>query len=403
MKVAASPLSIFRYRNFALVWSSSALVAMGSQMEAIVLGWFILTLTDSYLLVGLISAARMVLNFLALFAGAVADRVPRNRLLAAVEFTMAALGILMLTLILTGLLDVWHIFAITMMMGLARIFQMPSAHSLVADTLPADRIGNGAALSTVAMNIAMLIGPLIGGLLFKAYGPQGAYLIVAALYFCSGITALAVRVTQSRSTQAGESVFRTVAEGIKYVKGQQVLWATLAVAVIINLAGWTFHTTLMPPFARDILETDSAGLGLLLSAFGVGALIGSVGLTMVRNLRPVGKLMILAVVLWHCAIGVFALSDSFYLSMAILVFVGMFFASTQVLILTTLLRTTQAEFRGRVMGLRSFAILAFSGGSIAAGGMAGVMGAPWAAHMVAITGIVLIAILALVAPKLRQA
>ena len=118
------------------------MVGMGTQMEAAVLGWFVLTLTDSPFLVGLIAAARMALNFLALFAGALADRLPRNLLLAAVEFIMAGLGALMLTLILTGLLEVWHIFVITMIMGMARIFQMPSAQSLVADTLPQDRIGN---------------------------------------------------------------------------------------------------------------------------------------------------------------------------------------------------------------------------------------------------------------------
>ncbi|MDA0734060.1 MAG: MFS transporter [Chloroflexi bacterium] len=403
LNLAASPLSIFRYRNFVLVWLSTTLVGMGTQMEAAVLGWFVYTLTDSPFLVGLIAAARMALNFLALFAGAIADRLPRNLLLAAVEFIMAALGILMLALILTGRLEVWHIFVITMVMGMARIFQMPSAQSMIADTLPPEKIGNGAAFNTVAMNIAMLIGPLAGGLLFKAYGPQGAYIIIAALYFSSGLFALAVRTTMNRSNQRRESVMRTVIEGLKYAKGQQVLWGTLVIAVIINIAGWTFHTSLMPIFARDVLGTDSAGLGVLLFSFGLGALAGSLGLAMVRNLQHTGKLVILSVVLWHVTILVFALSDSFYLSLGILFFTGMAFASTQVLMLTLLLRNTQSEFRGRIMGLRSMAILAFSFGSMASGGAAGLWGAPWAANMVGITGISLIVILAVVAPKLRQA
>ncbi|HCP22703.1 MAG TPA: hypothetical protein DIT90_01105, partial [Dehalococcoidia bacterium] len=84
---AGYPLSVFRYRDFSFVWSSTTLVTMGTQMEAVVLGWFVLTLTDSPFLVGAISAARMALNVLALFAGAVADRVPRHRLLAGVEFS----------------------------------------------------------------------------------------------------------------------------------------------------------------------------------------------------------------------------------------------------------------------------------------------------------------------------
>ncbi|HEU0021597.1 MAG TPA: MFS transporter [Dehalococcoidia bacterium] len=402
INLGTSPLAIFRYRNFVLVCSSTTLVGMGTQMEAAVLGWFVLTLTDSPFLVGLISGARMALNFLALFAGAIADRLPRNLLLATVEFTMAVLGILMLALILTGRLEVWHIFAITMIMGMARIFQTPSAQSLIADTLPPERIGNGAAYNTVAMNIAMLIGPLVGGLLYQAYGPQGAYVIIASLYFSSGLFALMVRSTMSRGNRRRESVLRTVIEGLKYARGQQVLWATLLVAVIINLSGWTLHTSLMPIFARDVLGTDAAGLGWLLFAFGLGALTGSLGLAMARNLQNTGKLVILSVALWHSTILVFALSDSFYLSMIILFFTGMAFASTQVLLLTLLLRNTRAEFRGRIMGLRSLAILAFTFGSIASGGVAGLWGAPWAATMVGITGIGLIVILAMVAPKLRQ-
>ena len=110
-------------------------------MEAVVLAWFILTLTDSPFLVGLISAARMSLNILALFAGAIADRVPRHRLLAAVEFTMAILGLVMLILILSGLLEVWHIFGIAMVGGMVRVFQMPSAQALIADTLPRAWLG----------------------------------------------------------------------------------------------------------------------------------------------------------------------------------------------------------------------------------------------------------------------
>ena len=174
LRQSAYPLSIFKNRNFSLVWSSSTLVGTGTQMEAVVLAWFILTLTDSPFLVGLIAAARMALNVLALVAGAYVDRLPRNRLLAAVEFIMGCLGMTMLLLILTGWLEIWHIFAITLLAGLVRLFQMPSAQSLVADTLPPERIGNGAAFTTVGMNIAMLLGQLFGGILFKSFGHQGA-------------------------------------------------------------------------------------------------------------------------------------------------------------------------------------------------------------------------------------
>ena len=400
---ASTPLGIFRHRSFAFVWGSTALVGVGTQMESAVLGWFVLSLTDSPFLVGSIAAARMALNFLALFAGAIADRLPRNLLLVSVEFVMGLMGILMLALILTDLLEVWHIFAITLFMGVVRLFQMPVAQSLVADTLPRERVNNGAAFNTVAMNIAMLCGPVIGGLLYKGFGPQGAYLAIASLYLASGMVALGVRIDRSESSRPAEPVLRTVIDGLRYAAGNQVIWAVLTAAVVINIAGWTVHTGLAPIFARDVLGTDSAGLGLLLFAFGLGALSGSLGLAMAPSLPRPGRLLIVAVIAWHAMILAFSLSKSFYLSMGLFALVGAAFASTQVLILTLLLRTTQQEFRGRIMGLRSFAILAYSFGSMAAGAIAGLWGAPAAAQVVGFIGITLVLVLAALAPKLRSA
>jgi MFS family permease len=397
---AAYPITVLRQRNFGLVWTSMSLAAVGTQMEAVVLGWFVLTLTDSPFLVGLIAAARMALNFLALVAGAVADRVRRQRLLAAVEFIMTALGLLILALVLSGFLQVWHLFAVTLVGGLVRMFQMPAAQALVADTLTKEHVSNGAALSNVGRNLATIVGPLLGGVLFQAAGPQGAYGAIVVLYSLSGLCALFIEAKRFTPAGPAESVFSTVSQGLKYVKGQQVLWATLLVAVIINLTGWPFHTSLMPIFARDELGTGSAGLGMLLTAFGIGALAGSIGLSVVRDLKHTGKALIVAVVVWHASMVLFTLSDSFPLALATLVVTGAGFGTTQVVMLTVLLRTAQPEFRGRVMGLRALAIYAYTFGSVNSGAMAGAWGAPWAANVNAVVGMGLVALLALLTPKL---
>ena len=143
------------------------------------MGWFVLTLTDSPFLVGAISAVRISLNLLALFAGAVADRVSKQRVLATVEFLMAAFAGVM-------------IFLLAMTTSIVRVFEMPSSQALVSDTLPEDRIANGAAFNTLGRNIAMPIGPLVGDVLFKGFGPRGAFIAIAALYMLSGWVALYV-------------------------------------------------------------------------------------------------------------------------------------------------------------------------------------------------------------------
>lgn len=403
IRQAAYPVAILGQRNFALVWASITQFQIGSQMEALALGWFVLQLTDSPFLVGLIASARMGLNFLALFAGAIVDRLPRHRLLAAIDLVMTTLGLLVLALLLSGQLEAWHLFAITLGAGLVRIFQMPSAQALVGDTLPEDKISNGAALTSMGQNLSTILGPLLGGLLYQEFGPEGAYAVISLLYCASGVAILFVRPLRAVSGRQQGSVLRSVAEGLRYVRGEQVLWATLLLAVVINLTGWPFHTALMPIFAQEVLDTGSAGLGLLISAFGIGALCGSAGWATVRNLRHVGKLAILSVIVWHGSMAVFALSASLYLSLAILLVTGMAFSSTQVMMLTVMLRTTRPEYRGRVLSLRVLAIYAYTFGGAGAGAMAGWWGAPWAATSIGLAGILLTSALVLFTPKLLRA
>ena len=375
---------------------------MGSQMETVVVVWYVLNLTDSPLLVGLTATARLGFNFLALFAGATADIVPRRTLMIIVQTVLASLAALMLVLIATDLIEVWHIFVITLLAGLARIFQMPTAQSLAVDSVVPERIPNAVALISAAMNLGLIIGPILGGLLFDVFGPEGAYVMVASVYVLSGSLTFLIGETRVTIANKGESVFSLVAEGLRYVKGNQLLWSALFVAVIFNITGFSFHTTLVPIFAKDQLGQDSFGLGILLSTFGIGGLVGSMFWAAIPNVKHTGIFCFLAVVGWHSTMIVFAASTNFYLSVGILAVTGTMFSSSLVLVLTVLMKTGLPEFRGRLMGLRTLAIYAHAFGSLGAGAIAGVWGAPSAAVLSGIFGISMMLGLALLAPKLRQ-
>jgi len=371
-------------------------------MEMVVVVWYVLNLTDSPFLVGLTAAARLGFNFLALFAGATADIVPRRTLMIIVQAVLASLAIVMLTLIVSGLIEVWHIFIVTLAAGLARIFQMPTIQSLAVDSVTTDRIPNAVALINAGSNIALVLGPILGGLLFDIYGPEGAYVLVASLYILSGSATFLIGTTKVNASVKGESVFTMVAQGLRYVKGEQLLWSVLLVAVIFNITGFSFHTTLVPIFAKDVLDRDSVGLGILISSFGIGGLVGSMFWAAIPNLKRTGMWCILVVMGWHSTMIVFAASSNFYLSVGILVVTGMMFSSSVVLVLTVLMKTGRPEFRGRLMGLRTLAIYAHAFGSMAAGALAGVMGAPTAAVLSGLFGIGMMVVLALIAPKLRR-
>ena len=379
-----------------------ALSQMGQQMETVVVVWYVLNLTDSPFLVGLTATARMGFNFLALFAGATADIVPRRTLLMIAQTAMAALAILMLVLIVTDLIEVWHIFVITLAAGLARIFQRPTAQSLGVDSLDQNRIPNGVALLNAATNFALVVGPVVGGVLFDLFGPEGAYAMVALLNVFSGVAAFFIGATRVSVSNKGESVFAVVAQGARYVKGEQLLWSVLLVAVIFNITGFSFHVTLVPIFAKEVLDVNSVRLGIMISSFGIGGLIGSLFWASIPNLRHIGLLCILAVMGWHATMIVFAASTNFYLSVAILVVTGMMFSSSLVMVLTVLMKTAPPEFRGRIMGLRTLAIYAHAFGSVAFGAVAGMLGASTTVVICGMGGIGMMVVLALIAPKLRR-
>ena len=410
-----SSIEVFKYRDFSFVWLSTTFVATGTQMESAVLAWYVLELTDSPVLVGMIAGARMVLNFLALYAGAMVDRLARNRLLVAVQFIMAGLALIMLMLIPTEYIqeaksgstiarlgNIWPIFAITMGVGIARLFQMPSSQSLIADILPKERISSGAAFNSVAMNVAMLAGPPTGAFMYKLYGPVGAYCVIMALYVVSAGCALGIKTSGRDLSSQAYSVLTTIKEGLIYVKSQQVLWATLLVAVLINIAGWTVHTSLVSIFARESLGLDAGGLGILLLAFGIGSLTGALIFAGLGSVQRTGRLMIIAVIVWHILIIILGFNPFFIGSLLNLFCIGLGFASSQVMILTTLLRSTELSFRGRVMGLRSMAILGFSLGSVMNGAIAQGIGRERTLVVVGTIGIVLMLLLMLVAPQLRR-
>jgi len=172
--------------------------------------------------------------------------------------------------------------------------------------------------------------------------------------------------------------------------------------VIFNITGFSFHTTLVPIFAKEVLDINSVRLGILISTFGIGGLVGSMFWASIPNVKHVGILCLLSVIGWHSTMLFFAMSTNFYLSVAILVFTGIMFSSSLVLVLTVLMKTGRPEFRGRIMGLRTLAIYAHAFGSLGAGGLAEVLGAPTTAVLSGVGGISMIVLLAILAPKLRR-
>ena len=405
----------FRRRDFSLVWVSANIAMVGRQMEVIAVLWLVLELTGDPLLVGLAGGSALGLAFLSVFAGAVVDRLPRRLLMAGGHFIAAALAFLLTLLLLDDGLKVWMIFVIVIGGGAFRTIELPVTNALLIDTVPRERLTNAVAMLGLGQNLTQFIGPIVGGFLYTPLTPAGLFAFIGALYLVGGVMALMVR---TRNTTLGNTTPRQiiigVIAGLQHVWQRKELFMALLIATMYNVTGFPFTTALMPIFAKDTLQAGVDTLGLLNGAMGAGAVVGALAVAALGNFRRQGWWLVAAVNGgWHGSMILFAVavmtlpsllpfSAVLAVAMAIKVLTGIGRSVSLVLVMTVLMGNSDAEFRGRMGGMRVLAIQAHFPASALNGWLVTQIGAPLTALYLGVAGSIAVS-LCLLSRRLREA
>src|SRR6476661_740480 len=171
-----------RHRGFRLLWTDTLLSATARWADMVVIGWLTLELTDSALMVGIVAASKMAGYVAAPFMGVFADRMDRRRLLVFASATNLTVALIMLLLFLTGLLVLWHVIALALVSSVTWAIDNPARQAFVPDLVDRERLTNAIALNSVAVEITVIVGPALGGLLIPAFGMGGAYGLIASIY-----------------------------------------------------------------------------------------------------------------------------------------------------------------------------------------------------------------------------
>lgn len=401
---AGGRFGVLGLRDFRLLWLSTVTVGSSQQMELLALGWFVLQETNSAFLVGLVGAARWWGMLFAPFGGVLADRVSRRRLLLAVEAVMLAGGVVIGTLAIAGRLETGALVVIMLVAGLARAFEQTARQALIGDLVEREQITGAVALVQAAMNGSAVLAPTVAGLIFGAAGVAGCYALVSTLLSGAVLATALIRATPPPAPAAGPrlSPVRSLVEGAAYVRRTPVVAALLWIAAIVNLCGFPLTFAMLPSFARDVLKTDSTGLGVLMSSIGVGALIGNLVLGTRGRIRGRGRLVIIMTIAWMAAIALVSFTRWLPLAVAVLMLVGACSAVSMALVAALLLGATPEPLRGRVMGVRMFAIATMPPGVLAAGWLIQQAGVPFTLVLFAASGAVLTAAVALRFPRLAR-
>ncbi len=359
---------LFSQRPFVRFWLARLCGTTANQMLMVALAWHMYDITSSAWDLGLVGLFQFVpALLLTLPAGHVADRAHRGRIFAGCMGAQALAAMLLLAAIYGHFSTRELILGISVLLGMARAFQMPAQQALIPQLVPQLLLQRAVTISASAMQAAIICGPALGGLLYTL-GPATVYATSLALLLLAGGLALGVKYLH-KPPQATAS-WSSVLVGVHFVWQRKVILGATTLDLFAVLLGGA--TALLPIFARDLLQTGPVGLGLLRAAPAAGALIMSLILVRWPLQRKVGHKLLLAVALFGLATLVFGLSSSFMLSLLALLITGATDSVSVVMRSTLVQLETPDDMRGRVSAVNSIFIGAsnqlgeFESGAVAA-------------------------------------
>jgi len=373
-----------KYRNYRLFFYGQSISLIGTWMQRVAMSWLVYRLSNSAVILGIVAFSGQIPTFLLTpFGGVAADRYNRRRLLMATQILATIQAVILATLVLTGVIAVWHLIILSIALGIINAFDMPTHQSFVVQMIDnREDLGNAIALNSSMVNVARLLGPSIAGLLIATVGEGLCFTINAASYLVVITTLAIMSVTQQKNTSKA-TVWQQLKGGFSYALGFAPVKYLIAFLALLSLAGMPY-VVLMPIFASDILHGGSRTFGFLMAASGVGALAGAIYLARRKTVLGLGKVIVISSSLFGVGLIGFSLSTVTWLSMLCMLFAGL----GMILLLAssnTILQTlVEDDMRGRVMSLYAMAFVgSVPFGSLIAGYLASRIGA---AHTLMIGG-----------------
>jgi len=378
-KNSQSSFSALRHRDFRLLWMGQIVSVTGSQMQSVAINWHVYLLTRSAFALGMVGFFKGVpIVLCSLMGGVVADAMDRRRLMIATQTVMLISAAALAFVTLAGLQSVWPIYLLTAAASGATAFDIPARQALMPTLVPAKDFPNAVSLGLMVFNVALIVGPAIGGFLLASHGPAAVYGI-NAISFVAVIAALAAMSTSGRINEAKEQANRVSYAALK--EGLAFVWRTPVIVqtMTLDFAATFFAsaTALLPIFAAEILHVGARGVGLLAAAPAVGSVVTALLIARAGGFRRQGSIVIWAVAIFGLATVAFGISRAFWFSLLMLAITGAADTVSTVLRQTIRQLATPNHLRGRMTSIN---MVFFMGGpqlgEVEAGVVASLIGAP---------------------------
>ena len=390
-------LRALRHRDFRLFFTGQGVSLVGTWMQSVGQGWLMHRLTGSAFMLGLLTFSQFApVVPLALWAGVIADRTDRRRMLMWTQGLLFAQAVALAVVVSAGIVRPWMVILLAAIYGVANTFDLPARQSYIVDLTGKQDLPNGIALNSAAFNGARVIGPAVAGLVVASLGEAGCFWLNALSFGAVIASLMAIRDRRAAAPEASpadaaaseparrSNTAATLKEGLAYA------WSTRSIRQLLILlgvcAGLGFqYNTLLPVYARDILHAGPEVYGLLFSAFGVGSLAAALRMTMTRDRWALRRHLLFGLASAGVGLAGFAWARWLPLMASCAAVAGfgliLYVSSTNTLIQLTL----EDRFRGRVMSLYTLFFIGTSPfGSLFAGAVAQRWGAPVATTLCAL-------------------
>ena len=366
-----------KHGNFQLFFAGQMISLIGTWMQTVAQSWLVYRITGSAVLLGTVGfASQFPVFVLSTVGGIVADGNSKHRIVIATQASSMCLAFVLAALTLSGRIQVWHIIVLASLLGTVNAFDIPARQAFLVEMVGKEDLLNAIGLNSSMFNGARVVGPAVAGILVASIGEGWCFFANAVSYLAVLAGLLAMKLKKRAAPRRSGSAVADVLEGFRYARNTLPIFAILLLLGLVSVVGLPY-AVLMPIFADKILHSGPRGYSLLMSAAGLGAMMGALTLATRQGVRGLGRLVALAASGFGISLILFSLSRSFWLSIILLVPAG-FCVMLLTACCNTLIQTMVPDhLRGRMMGLYSMMFMGMAPlGALGAGVAANWFGAP---------------------------
>ena len=340
-----------KHKNFRLFFTGQTISLIGTWVHQTALSWLIYDMTGSKFMLGMISAlSALPMFFLSIFGGVIADRFPKIKTLLITQSVSMVLAGILAVLVLFKIYKIWHIVLISVLLGINFAVDMPVRQVFLVDIIGKEDLMNGIALNSSIVNLARVLGPAIAGIIMTKFGISWCF-VINSLSFLAVIVALSyLKIPEIKIKERTESIIQYTISGFRYVKQNKIILESMIIMAFMGIFGWSY-ALLIPALAKDVFSKGEQGYALLVSANGLGALLGALLVASIGDSPYKRKIMDGGIYFYSLMIFLLSLSKVYWFSLILISGAGMgllvYFLSC-----TTLIQSSvEDSVRGRVMGI----------------------------------------------------